>query len=151
MDHYRKLLISATNELLKRKLISPPESLNGITDQNESNSGHVFLNIFDEPSVVIWDDHGNQELRISVWWKYRDSNAILHTKQSFRGTLPKSKPAQYRRLLGVAVTGWLVRNNGFYLQGKGRKGLIDIYTRSLDRDDLSRLPDVEPIGYKSEA
>src|ERR1700683_1548512 len=65
MDGHRKLLILALNELLDRELVS--------LDGDNEGSGHLVTEIAGENAVILWQDIGFQELRLSIWWKYAHS------------------------------------------------------------------------------
>lgn len=67
INPYRNLLVAAINEVLDKNLIT----LNATTPPQQD--GHVFVDLFGFPSVVLWQDIGFEELRISVWWKYNHS------------------------------------------------------------------------------
>jgi hypothetical protein len=150
INPHRKLLIAATNELLNRNLIS----LNASKDSTEE-SGHAFLEIFEHPSVVMWDDIGFEELRISVWWKY---NHLLHPQANLTGNFrenfncasPLAKRNHFKKFVGITASGWLERKVGKYLQGKGDRGIFEIYTRKGEKAELEKMPIPEPNGFKME-
>jgi hypothetical protein len=152
MNPYRKLLIAATNELLNRGLITlqGKEGLYPHVDK-----GHVFVDLFGYPSVVLWDDIGFEELRISVWWKYDHSlhpqaNLTGNTRESFSQSLPLASRLLYKKFVGVTVSCWLERRTGKHLQGKNQEGLFNIYTRKQEKAQLKNLPFPTPEGFKAE-
>ena len=92
---------------------------------------------------------------ISVWWKYDHSkhpqaNFAGSSKEEFSGSLPLAKRKHYPKFVGVTVSAWIERQKGPHIQGKGRKHLFDIYTRTGEKNALSALPDEDPIGYAAE-
>lgn len=155
MDAYRKLLILGVNELLKRKLISLVPNAKLRSEGNSDESGHVLVDLHGYPSVILWSDIGFQELRISVWWKYNhalhpQANLTGNARETFSTSSPLAKRTHYKNFVGVTVSGWLERKEGKFLQGKGRKAVFDIYTRTSEKDALEKLPIPKPEGYLSE-
>lgn len=150
INPFRKLLIAALNELLNRNLISltaPPDSVD--------ESGHVFLELFEYPSLVMWDDVGFEELRISVWWKYDHSkhpqaNLTGNAKESFSCASPLANRVHYKKFVGITASGWLERKVGKYLQGKGNRGIFEIYTRQGEKAELEKIPMPAPHGFAIE-
>lgn len=150
INPHRKLLIAATNELLNRNLIS----LNAPNDSTDE-SGHAFLEIFGHPSVVMWNDIGFEELRISVWWKYNHSlhpqaNLTGNFRENFNCASPLANRNHFKKFVGITVSGWLERKVGKYLQGKDNRGIFEIYTRKGEKTELAKMPVPEPNGYKME-
>ncbi|HOZ69120.1 MAG TPA: hypothetical protein PLU11_09815 [Chitinophagaceae bacterium] len=147
INPYKKLLIAALNELLNRNLIS-------LTAPNDSvdEKGHVFLELFGYTSVVMWDDIGFEELRISVWWKYDHSkhpqaNLTGNAKESFSCASPLANRFHYKNFVGITASGWLERKVGKYLQGKGNRGIFDIYTRKGEKTELEKISTPTPNGF----
>lgn len=148
MDELRKLLVLGTNDLLERGLIE----LEGPSTSNHDDGGHVHTTIAGEPSVVMWSNIGHEELRISVWWKYKHE---LHPqkdmegnyRESFSCSLPLAKGSKFPKFVGVCASGWLERKVGKYLQGKKREGIFDTYIRRGELAELKKLPLPEPKGF----
>jgi hypothetical protein len=143
----RKLLILATNHLLQNKLIS----LDG-TDEGEQ---HCEAVIAGRNSIILWHDIGCQELRISIWWDYDHSkhpqaNLIGNSKERFLTSEPLAKRQHYRRFVGAVLSGWLEREKGKYLQGKGKRGLFDLYRRQDAVAPLEALPVPHAEGFLAE-
>lgn len=150
INPYRKLLIAATNELLNRNLIS----LNAQKDSLDE-SGHAFLEIFGYPSVVMWDDIGFEELRISVWWKYNHSlhpqaDLTGNFRENFNCASPLANRNHFKKFVGITVSGWLERKVGKYLQGKDNRGIFEIYTRKGEKVELEKMPVPAPNGFQME-
>lgn len=82
VNPYRNLLVLAINTLLDKHLIS----IDGQSSDNEN--GHIFVELFGYPSVILWQNIGFDELRISVWWKY---NHELHPQANLTGNASPSK------------------------------------------------------------
>lgn len=153
MYPHRKLLILGTNILLERKLISLKADEDDYGTENQK--GHIFVDIENNLSVVLWENIGFSELRISVWWKYNhdkhpQANLSGNARENFRTSEPLAKRSKYRDFVGVTVSGWLERRTGKYLMGKGRRGLTGLYTRKDDKLELEKLPIPKPNGYLPE-
>ena len=67
----------------------------------------------------------------------------------FETTLPLAKRQHYPKFVGVAVSAWLERENGPYLQGYGVDRL-DVYVRRGEQQALEALPEATPLGYGAE-
>ncbi|ACU60486.1 hypothetical protein [Chitinophaga pinensis] len=152
IDPYRKLLIAATNELLQRGLITL-ESKSG--SYSHEPKGHVLLDLFGFPSVVLWDDIGFEELRISVWWKYDHSshpqaNLTGNSREKFSMSSPLAARAYYKKFVGVTASAWLERRTGKHLQGKNRDKIFDIYTRNGELAEMEKLPYPYPKGFRAQ-
>lgn len=152
IDPYRKLLIAATNELLQRGLITL-ESKSGI--YSHESKGHVLLDLFGFPSVVLWDDIGFEELRISVWWKYDHSlhpqaNLTGNSREKFSMSSPLAARPYYKKFVGVTASAWLERRTGKHLQGENRDKIFDIYTRKGELTEIEKLPCLQPKGFLAE-
>ena len=146
INPHRNLLVAAVNELLASNRISLDENA------AQDDKGHHFCNILNFPSVVMWQDISFGELRISVWWKYDHSkhpqaNLTGNTRENFNCSSPLAKRFRYKEFVGVTATGWLERKTGKYLQGKDRKAIFDIYTRSTEKEVLENLPAQQPNGF----
>lgn len=155
MDPHRNLLVHGINELLINKLIAlnPPQQLQ--EEQENPEKGHYFTTLCGHPSMILWSYAGFGELRVSVWWKYNhtlhpQANLTGNAKESFETAEPLAKRQHYIKFVGVTVSGWLERKEGKHLQGKGKRNLFGIYTRAREKNELERIPVVEPLGYKPE-
>ncbi|MBX3165400.1 MAG: hypothetical protein KF900_13075 [Bacteroidetes bacterium] len=151
VNPYRNLLVAAINELIDGNHIS----LNPIfanTEQEIQERGHIFLNLFGQPSVILWSNRGFEELLISVWWKYDhnkhpQANLKGNSKENFSLPRPLAKRQLYKRFVGVIVTCYLERKTGKYIQGKNREH-ITTYIRKGELDGLNKIPIQKPKGYK---
>ena len=137
MDGHRKLLILALNELLSRKLIS--------LDGHDEKSGYVIAELGGENTAITWFVLSDQELRISVWWKYDHSrhpqaNLEGNAREKFITSSPVAKKQHYPKFVGVTVSGRLERKTGKHLQGTGHNRLFDIYTRRGEKAVLGEFP-----------
>jgi hypothetical protein len=152
INPYRKLLIAGTNELLKGCLIT----LNGKEGKYpHEDNGHVFLDLFGFPSVVLWSDISFEELRISVWWKYNhalhpQANLTGNSRESFSMSSPLASRLLYKNFVGVTVSAWLERRTGKHLQGSNQECLFDLYTRKGEKQALEKLPYPAPNGFFAE-
>lgn len=140
MDKYRKLLVMALNELLHRDVISL---------EQPGPDGHIEARLANETCMIIWREIGCEEAQVSVWWKYdhvQHPQAELsgNQRESFRSSLPLAPKSKFPLFIGAAVSGWLERRTGKYLQGKGRDYLFDVYTRAGEAEILEALP--EPVA-----
>ncbi len=143
----RKLLVLAANHLLQNQLMS----LNGSGGEEH----YCEAVIAGRNSIIQWHDIGFQELRISVWWDYDHSrhpqaNLTGNSKEQFRTPTPLANRQHYRRFVGATVSGWLERKNGKFLQGKGKRGLFDLYRRQEAIPTLEVLPVPEAKGFLAE-
>ncbi|MEN3809479.1 hypothetical protein ABH309_06095 [Chromobacterium piscinae] len=153
MDNYRNLLALGVNKLLEDNHISLQDP--GTDTPSPDRTRHIQTMLAGHPSIIIWDDIGCGELRISVWWKYDhqshpQANLEGNQRESFLGTQPLARKIHYPKFVGVTVSGWIERRAGKYLQGKKREGLFDIYTRSSEKIALTELERVVPKGYATE-
>lgn len=151
MDPHRKLLVLATNELLKRGLIS----LDGGGVDRSDDRGHLLTEIAGERSALQWNDVGFEELRITVWWKYDHEKhpqreALGTSREEFCTPLPLAKMVHFPKFIGAAASGWLERKAGKYLQGYGQRGIFDKYTRRGELVYLNALANPIPIGFAAE-
>lgn len=143
---YRNLLISAINTLLDKRLIS----LNGKSSDNEN--GHTFVELFGYPSVILWQNIGFDELRISVWWKYNhelhpQANLTGNARENFNGSSPLANRIHYKKFVGVVASGWLERSTGKYLQGKNSEAIFDVYTRKGEKEELEKQSLQKPKAF----
>lgn len=148
MDHLRKLVILAANELLSRKLIS----LEGPSTSDRDDEGHLFCEIAGQPSVALWSNIGFEELRISAWWKFDISRhpqieLAGSSKEEFGGSSPLALREKYPLFVGACASGWLERREGQYLQGKARDCIFDTYVRRGESPALSAIPTPKPLGF----
>jgi len=148
-DAYTNLLVAAINRLIEEKYISL--DLEGVNELEEK--GHVFLELFEHNSVILWSNRGFGELVISVWWKYDHSkhpqaNLKGNEKETFHSTKPLADKNHYRKFVGVVASCWLERKNGNHIQGKDGKQIFDIYTRKGELEILKELPTQKPKGYE---
>lgn len=139
VNPYRNLLVAGINILLDKGLISLEYS------PTDNEDGHLFTDLFGYPSVVLWQDIGYEELRISVWWKYDHSqhpqaNLSGNSRERFTTTSPLAKRQHYKKIVGVTATAWFERKTGKFIQGKGKEKIYDIYTRNVDKEELFNLP-----------
>lgn len=147
-DPYRNLLVAAVNKLIEEKYISL--ILGNVNEEQEK--GHIFLELFEHNSVIIWRNIGYGELSISVWWKYDHSkhpqaNLDGSYRENFNLSKSLANKSHYRKFVGVTASCWLERMTGKYIQGKNRRGLFDIYTRKGELEILKELPLQKPKGY----
>ncbi len=153
MNAYRKLLVLGVNELLQRNLIALKAS--GKDQRNEEENGHIFADLGGAPSVILWENIGVDELRVSVWWNYDHSkhpqaNNVGNSKEQFMTASPLAKSQHYRKFVGATVSSWLERRAGLYIQGIGNQGLFKTYMRRSDKAYLNALPSPKPDGYSAE-
>lgn len=146
VNPHRNLLISAINTLLDKRIIS----LNG--KSSDSENGHIFVELFGYPSVILWQDIGFDELRISVWWKYNhelhpQANLTGNARENFNGSSPLANRIHYKKFVGVVASGWLERNTGKYLQGKNREAIFDVYTRKGEKEELEKQSLQKPKAF----
>lgn len=151
IDPYRNLLVAATNFLLQENLIS----LEYDKKIERSEKGHVITTLFNYTSVIMWNNIGYGELRISIWWKYDHSkhpqaNLEGNEKEHFRTLSPLAKRQHYKKFVGVVASCNLERMDGKFLQGKKRDGIFSIYTRRSDKQEFENLPIQTPNGYETE-
>ena len=151
MDNLRKLLVLATNDLLERGLLS----LDGKGVDQSDDRGHVSTELAGEPAIVMWQDAGFEEDRISVWWKYDhaqhpQANLEGNSREEFLTASPLAKSAAYPKFVGVVASAWLERKKGKYLQGKGRNHLFEIYVRRGEKGVLDAIPNPVPHGFQAE-
>ena len=148
-DPYRNLLVAAINKLIEEKHISL--AFEG-TNQRE-DEGHVFIELFNQNSVIIWRDIGFGELQISVWWKYNNDKHPQvdlegECKENFRLTKPLARKRFYREFVGVVVSCWLERKDSKHIQGKNREHISIHYSRRRELESLKELPEQKPKGYE---
>lgn len=145
MDDHRNLLILGVNELLACNAIS----LMANAVPGKPRCGHRFAEFAGHPSVILWSDAGCGELQVSVWWKYNHEAQSKRPPEAFLGPKPLARHADYPKLVGVVVSGWLERKTLPCLQGFGREHLLT-YTRTGEAAALAALPRVIAAGYAPE-
>jgi hypothetical protein len=148
-DPYLNLLVAATNKLIEEKHISL--ALEGINQREDK--GHIFTELFNYNSVIIWRNIGFGELLISVWWKYDNSKHPQvglegELKENFTLPNPLAKKIYYRKFVGVVVSCWLERKDSKHIQGKNRKHISVHYSRRGELEVLKELPEQKPNGYE---
>ncbi len=150
MNPYRKLLVAGVNKLLSEDLISLDAK-----NKNYSESGHLISEVFGYTTAILWEEISYEELRISVWWKYDHSlhpqaNLTGNARERFTLEKPLAKKQQYKNFVGVVTSGWLERKQGEYIQGEKDRGFLKIYTRQGEKEELVRIPNPKPNGFKTE-
>ena len=94
-------------------------------------------------------------MQISVWWDYdhkKHPQADLQGsfQEKFATRAPLAKENKLLLFVGAVASGWLERKDGKYLQGMGRRGILDHYIRRNDHQKLISLHDPKPMGFKIE-
>lgn len=150
MNPYRKLLVAGVNKLLSENLISLDAK-----NKSYSESGYLVSQIFGYTTAILWEEISYEELRISVWWKYDHSlhpqaNLTGNARERFTLEKPLAKKQQYKNFVGVVTSGWLERKQGEYIQGEKDRGFLRIYTRKGEKEELVRIPNPKPNGFKAE-
>jgi hypothetical protein len=152
MDNYRKLLILGVNEAVRQGKISlaAPEG-----DAPTDEHGHLFTDLAGYPSVVIWNSISVGELEISVWWNYDHSKhpqaeSSGNARESFNMSRPLAKKVHYPKFVGATASAWLERKTGTYLQGHGKRNIVNTYLRTDMREKLRAVPTPKPDGYEAE-
>jgi len=145
---YKNLIILAVNKLIDENHIS----LNRADVNLESESGHAFIDLFGEASVVLWIKGVENELLISVWWKYNKSqhpqaNLKVGKIENYKIPEPLGKKYNYKNFVGVIASCWLTRTNGKFLQDTNQKNISNIYTRKGELSKLKEMPIQNPKGY----
>ena len=153
MNIHRKIIILGINEIVRRELISL--NVKGDHMPDEKEFGHIFADLAGVPSVILWQNIGHDELRVSVWWNYDHSkhpqaDSFGNAKEQFLTPSPVAKEQHYRKFVGATVTAWLERKKGLYIHGTGKKGLTETYMRQSDKGQLQALPTPVPQGYRAE-
>ena len=153
MNEYRKIIVLGINEIVQSELISLNVNGNHIPDEKEF--GHIFADLANVPSVILWENIGYDELQVSVWWNYDHrknplADSLGYAKEQFLALSPIANRRHYPKFVGATVTAWLERKNGLYIQGSGNKGLTETYMRQTDRSQLQALPTPVPKGYRAE-
>ena len=141
----RRLCAHGLNELLERGLVSSRSA--------EGEVGHVAVRIADRASMVLWRDVGCGELRLSVWWDLdlaRHPQVSGRSREPFTCASPLARRERFPDFVGVTVSCWVERRNGFWLQGRGSDSLFERYVRRSSREVLHAVPDPAPLGFKTE-
>ena len=151
MNVHRKLLILGNNQLLEKGLIR----FEYTEEESRGAGGYITTVIAGETSIVNWDPVGSGELRISVWWKFNIDNhpqANLNGAQQekFLTSSPLAKSQHYPKFVGATASGWLERERGRYLMGKGSESIFEKYLRKGEKQVLEMVPTPAPNGYKAE-
>lgn len=150
MNPYRKLLVAGVNKLLSENLISLDAK-----NKKYVNAGHIITELLGYTTVIMWEEAGFEELRVSVWWKYDHSfhpqaNLTGNTRERFTLEKPLAKRQHYKKFVGIVTSGWLERRNGKHIQGEKNRALFGVYTRKGEKELLEGIPDPMPNGFKSE-
>jgi hypothetical protein len=149
IDPYRNLLVAALNKLIEEKHISL--AFDGTNKVDER--GHVFVELFNQNSVILWRNVGFGELLISVWWKYDPSkhpqaNLEGNERESFNLDKPLAKTIHYRKFVGIVASCWLERKTSKHIQGKNREHISVHYSRRGELKILKELPVQKPNEYE---
>lgn len=147
MNPYRKVLVLAANHLIET----------GKLDLNEQAdvTGNLQTLIAGRNTAINWAGIGCGETRIAVWWDYDHSKhpqADLegNSRENFKTSAPLAKRQHYPKFVGIVVSGWLEREQGKYLQGRGADFLPEKYARRGALAEIEALPDPVPLGYAAE-
>ncbi|MGH8506912.1 MAG: hypothetical protein ACRETM_13290, partial [Stenotrophobium sp.] len=143
----RKLLVMGINHLVDQNLLS--------LDGAGGEKGSCETVITGRRSMIIWADVGFREVRISIWWDYDHSrhpqaNLKGNSRESFEGSSPLAKRSRYKHFVGATASGWIERENGKYLQGKGRSGIFDLYLRQDSAAVIASATGQQPKGFLPE-
>jgi hypothetical protein len=149
IDPYRNLMVAALNKLIEENHISL--AFDGTNKVNEK--GHVFVELFNQNSVILWRNIGFGELQISVWWKYDHSkhpqaNLEGNERENFNSAKPLARKIHYRKFVGIVASCWLERKTSKHIQGKNREHISVHYSRRGELDVLKELPAQKPIGFE---
>lgn len=150
VNPYRNLLVAAINALLDKNLITLDTAKTKV-----QQNGYFFVDLFGFPSVVLWQDIGFEELRISVWWKFNHSkhpqaNLTGNARENFNTSSPLANRYHYKNFVGVVISGWLERKTDKYIQGKSNECIFDRYIRKGEKVELEKLHSQQPKGFKIE-
>lgn len=126
-DKMRDLLCAGINEVVDRRLID-------LHDQ-EDVTGEIYIDLFDRPSKISWNGWGYGELRFTVWWNIKPE--LLDS----RSRLPENEPLS--KGLDIACSGFLERKDGLWIQGMGKRGLLDTYCARHAEGDLFAIPAID--------
>lgn len=151
MNAYRKLLVLGINELLERGLIR----FDYTEEESRGDGGHITATIAGETSEILWEPIGSGELRISIWWKFEvdkhpQVNLTGAQRESYRCATPLAKSQHYPKFIGAMASGWLERERGRYLMGKGTERMTNTYMRRGEKPILDAIPTPVPNGYSAE-
>lgn len=147
INHYRKLLVYAVNELLTAGLVS----LDDVKEVDECDSHVHFAEIAGRPSAILWRGIGHEELRIAIWWDF--------DRERYEGYWPQGQAHKYNsagllvpknlrsQMVGATAAGWLERRDGKWLQGKGGEAILWRYLRTGSKELIDNLPTPAPLGY----
>ena len=147
MNQLRNLLVAGLNHLIAEGHVK--------LDHSPVKNGYTITKLFDRTTAILWTDIGHEEVRVSVWWDYDHSQhpqaeRTGNQRESFETSRPLARKTMYPKFVGVVVSGWFERKEGFYLQGKGASSLFDTYVRTRSKEALAALPKVEPNGFAAE-
>lgn len=151
MNVHRKLLILGINQLLEKGLIR----FEYTEEESRGEGGYITTAIAGETSIVSWAPIGSGELRISVWWKFDidkhpQANLSGAQQEKFLTSSPLAKSQHYPKFVGATASGWLERERGRYLMGKGSESIFEKYLRKGEKQVLEMVPTPAPNGYKAE-
>ncbi|MDY0201880.1 MAG: hypothetical protein RBR40_12930 [Tenuifilaceae bacterium] len=132
----RELLCAGLNELIRGDCID-------INDSNTKGSdGAIYTTVCGKKSKVSWRYYNHGEIRITIWW------GVKSTCKDSIATLPLNK--NKKDAFDACCSGWLEREEGIWLQGYGRQGLVDTYCARSAEEELFAIREIIPLGYNKE-
>lgn len=151
MNVYRKLLVLGINELLRQEAIK----FEYTEEESRGDGGHITATIAGETSKVMWVPIGSGELRVSVWWKFDinyhpQAELAGDSRERFSTASPLAKSKHYPKFVCATASGWLERQSGRYLMGKGSERIFETYMRRGEKLALEKIAKPIPTGYKAE-
>lgn len=123
-DKYRDLLCHAAQFIIDQGLF-----------EYGGEKGVVMVSDFcGKRSLIQWRIIAFDEVEITVWWGYKSSVA---PQEYSNVTLIRP----YSRVFDLSVSGFLERNDGFWIQGKTLRQLCNCYCSHVAYHDFCKIPE----------
>jgi hypothetical protein len=145
MNLQRKLLVEAVNSLLDGDHITWEVP----TEPPKQKWRHILCKIFGRNSIVLWITPYSGEIAVAIWWDYDHEKNPRKDFECFTGYTPLAKSYSFSKFVGAIVSGWLEREYGRYLYGRGTNGLYKKYIRASEKEFLKNIV-VTPRDFQVE-
>lgn len=141
--YLRNVLVGGTNALVRSDQIGL-----SYNPKLEAENGYLKETLLGKLCVVSWNGIGSGELRISVWFDYKEEFHLYPSDYNSPRPIPKRCPLY--KVVSACASGWLERKTGKFLQGVG---VNDLHPKSYLSYEgelyLSQQPMLKPEGFEA--
>ncbi|EAV3944920.1 hypothetical protein AHW82_22450 [Salmonella enterica subsp. diarizonae] len=140
----RKIMIYALNTAFRAGVIPKKARDNGVMEAECSE-----ITVCGKPTIINWCDTGYDELRVSVWWDYRQERLPRLMKSKLNDLtlpLPGIYRDRLRLIVGVCASCYFGCRHKGILSDRGHE-FFALYIRESTASYIDELEDVKPFGY----